>query len=133
MTRDRVRIDRQAQQVQAVIEIRFPDRLVPFDLRRAEDVVDQDVQPALLALDARDERPDLLRIQMVHLDRNAATAGSVDESGGFLDRLGSIHLRALATGRASGAVNRGAACAELNCDPAAGAARRSGHQRDLAR
>jgi hypothetical protein len=91
------------------------------------------VQPALLPLDACDERPDLLWIQMIHLNRNSATAGGADESGGFLDRLGSIHRRALATGRASGAVNRGAACSELNCDPAAGAARRSGHQRNLAR
>ena len=59
MAGDRVRVDGQAQQVQPVLQIRLPHGLVPLHLGRAEDVVDEDVQRALLALDARDKRADL--------------------------------------------------------------------------
>ena len=57
MRGDQMRVDRQPQHAQAVLQIMLPDRLVPFEqLLAAPDVVDEDVEPALLGADALDQR-----------------------------------------------------------------------------
>ena len=54
---DQVRVDREAQQPQAAVEVVLPHRRVPLgQLLAAPDVVDEDVEAALLGVDARDER-----------------------------------------------------------------------------
>ena len=63
----------------------------------APDVVHEDVQGALLALDPRHERAHLVGDEVVDLDGDAAAARRVDERRGLLDRLGPVHLRALAS------------------------------------
>ena len=53
---DQMRVDAEAKQAQAVLEIMLPDRLVPFEqLLAAPDVVDEDVETALLGADALDQ------------------------------------------------------------------------------
>ena len=56
MRGDQMRIDAEPQHAQAVLEIMLPDRLVPLEqLFAAPDVVDEDVEPALLGADALDQ------------------------------------------------------------------------------
>ena len=60
MRGDQMRIDAEPQHAQAVLEIMLPDGLVPFEqLFAAPDVVDEDVEPALLGADAIDQLFDL--------------------------------------------------------------------------
>ena len=101
----------------------LPDRLVPLHRGGAPDVVHEDVQRALLGVDARDQRAHLLGHEVVDLDRDAAAAGRVDERGGLLDRLRPVHLRPLRARRAPGAVDGRAGRAELHGDAAPRAAR----------
>ena len=57
MARDEVRVDREAQEAQARLEVVLPDRRVPVDEQlAAPDVVHEDVETTLLGVDARDER-----------------------------------------------------------------------------
>jgi hypothetical protein len=97
----------------------------------APHVVDQYVQPALLAVDALHEGLDLLRNQMVDGHRDAGAAGRRDELGGLLDGLGAVHLGPLGARAASGGVDRGAGRTELHRDLPPGASRRPGHESDL--
>ena len=56
VARDQVRVDREPQQPQAVVEVVLPDRLVPLEqVLGAPDVVDEHVEPALLGVDALDQ------------------------------------------------------------------------------
>jgi hypothetical protein len=107
VARDQVRVDRQAEQPQAVREVVFPHGRVPLDQELpAPDVVDQHIQAAPLATDALDERLDLRRLQVVDLDSDPLAARGIDEVGGFLDRLRPVVLRAPLSRRATGAIDR---------------------------
>ena len=100
MRRDQMRIDAKPQQAQAVLEIMVPDRLVPFEqLLAAPDVVDQDVEAALLGADALDQLADIVGDEVVDRDGNALAAGRRDKLGRLLDGLGSLIFGL--TGRAS--------------------------------
>ena len=134
MAGDGVRVDRQPQRAQPVVQVRFPDRLVPLDLGRAPDVVHQDVEPPLLALDAAHQRADLLRHEMVHLDRDPAAAGLVDRAAAVSSIVSGrfISDRWLAVVRPV-QYTVAPAAPELDRDPASRAARRTGDQRHPAR
>ncbi len=84
------------------------------------------------SIDALDQGRDLLRLEMVDLHRDALAAGGVDQLGGLLDRLGSVHLGALLPSGPAGAVHGGAGSAELDRDPSSGGPGGAGHECDLA-
>ena len=133
MAGDQVRLDREVEQVKSVGEVVLPDRRVPLEQPlAAPDVVDEHVEPALLLLDALDQRRDLLGHEVVGRDGDAAAAGLGDELGGLLDRLRAVVLRAGGARAAAGAVDGGAGLAERDGDPAPGAAGRAGDEGDLA-
>jgi hypothetical protein len=130
---DDVGVDGQPQQAQPLVERVLPHRPVPLGERiTAPHVVDEHVEAALLAIDPFDERPDLLGIEVIHLRADPDAAGGRHELGGLLDRLGTVHLRTLRTGRAPGRVHRRTRGPELHRDAATGATRRTGDERDLA-
>ena len=72
------------------------ERLFPERLRlgqvfgQREGVVDQDVEPALLALDLLEQRGDLIVVGMVDLDRDALAAAAVDFRRGLADGAGQL-------------------------------------------
>ena len=73
---------------QPVVEVVLPHRLVPLEqLLAAPDVVDQHVEPALLGVDALDQRPHLLGHEVVDPHGDAPAARRGDQLGGLLDRL----------------------------------------------
>jgi len=54
----------------------LPQLLVPLGVAvAAEDVVDEDMEPAVLLRDALDQALDLLRLEMVDAERDPAPAG----------------------------------------------------------
>ena len=130
---DQVGLDRQVEQVQAVAEVVLPHRRVPVEeLLAAPDVVDEHVEPALLAVDALDERLDLVGLEVVGRHGDAGAAGLRDQLGGLLDRLGAVVLGAGGARAAAGAVDGGAGLAERDGDAAAGAAGGAGDEGDRA-
>ena len=130
---DGVGLDREPQEPESVVEVVLPDRAVPFEeVLAAPDVVDEDVEAALLVRDAVDEGADLCGVEVVGGYGDALAAGLGDEVGGVLDGLGAVVLGAPGTGGAAGDVDRGAGRAEFHRDPPARATRRPGDQRDLA-
>ena len=132
MARDQVRVDRQAQHSQTVVEAVLPHRRVPLrQLLAAPDVVDQHVEAALLGVDALDERLDLRRLQVVDLGRDPGAACGVDELGGLLDRLRPVVLRAPVPRRSTGAVDGRPRLSERDRDAPPGTAGRAGHERHL--
>ena len=55
-----------------VVEVVLPERLAPLEQHlAAPDVVDEDVEPALLGVDPLDQRPDLVGLQVVDRHRDA--------------------------------------------------------------
>ena len=69
---DDVGVDRQPQDAEAVVEVVLPDLGAPVEqVLAAPDVVDQDVEPALLGVDALDQRPHLLGLEVVDLHGDA--------------------------------------------------------------
>jgi hypothetical protein len=128
---DQVRPDRVALDLEAVGERVLPERAAPARERiAAPERVDQHVEAAaLLLLDAGDQGCDLVDLRVIDTDRDAPPAGGVDQRGRLLDRLVPPHRRLLTAGRAAGAVDRGAARAQLERDPAACAAGGAGHER----
>ena len=132
MARDQVRVDRQVQHAQPVVEVVLPHGRVPLEEQlAAPDVVDQHVQPALLGVDALHERLDLRGLEVIDLDRDPGASGRVDELGGLLDRLRPVVLGASLPRRAAGAVHGRARLAERHRDAAAGAPGGAGHERHL--
>jgi hypothetical protein len=87
MARDCMRADGQAQRVHAIIQRGFPDRFVPLHPGSSPDVIHQDVETALFAIDAIDESAHLLRNETIHLDWDPAAAGFIDERGSLFDPL----------------------------------------------
>ena len=132
MRRDQMRVDAEPQHAQAVLEIVLPDRLVPFEeLLAAPDVVDEDVEAALLGADALDQLPDLVGNEMIDPDGDAGAAGCRDQLRRLLDRFRPRIFGLLLARRPSGDVDRRAGGAQFHRDAAAGAARRAGDQGDL--
>jgi hypothetical protein len=126
---DQVGVDRQPEQVQPVVQVVLPHRRVPLVQRlAAPHVVDQHVEPPLLAVDPLGQRLDLGRIQVVHPHRDAGAAGPRDQLGRLLDRLGPVQLRATLTRRSAGAVHGRADRAQLDRYSSSRSAGRARHQ-----
>ena len=134
MRGDEVRVDGEPQQAQAVAEMVLPDRLVPLEqIFAAPDVVDEDVEPAMVAADPFDQRLHLLGLQMVGRDRDAMAAQRRHQLGGLLDRLRALVLGKAVARRAAGDIDGGAGGAELGGDAAAGSARGASDKRHFSR
>src|SRR5690625_6406629 len=73
----------------ATVEVVLPQRGVELDVGLSSDVVDQDVEPALLAIDAGDEGADGADIQVVDDDGVSCSAGVRDRKS---TRLNSSHV-----------------------------------------
>ena len=128
---DQVGVDGEPEEAEAVREVVLPDRLVPLEEPlAAPDVVDEDVEPARLRPDPRDERRDRLRVEVVDGDGGGTPARGRDQLGGLLDRLGAVVFGARRPRRAAGDIDRRAGGAELGGDAAAGAAGGAGDERD---
>ena len=129
---DQVRLDGEAQQLQPIREIMLPDRLVPLEQVLAPpDVVDQDVERAALAADARDKCLHFAGDQMVDADRDRLAAELGDQRSGLLDRLAAPDLRRTALGAAPGHVDGRSGGAELDRDFASRSACSPRHQGDF--
>lgn len=130
---DDVRVHRLPLQQQAVLEWLLPQRLVPHRQRiSTPDVVDQDVEPAvLLGVDPRHQLADPIDVQVVGGHRDAVTAGGGDQFGGLLDGLGAVHRRSRGRRAASGDVHGRPGRTELDGYPPAPATGGSAHEGDL--
>ena len=84
--RDDVRQDRLAKHGFAVVQVRFPER-VPLRHHRlfAGDAVDQHVEAAVIAIDARDQRLDLRLDRMIDANGARRPARGGDHVGGLVD------------------------------------------------
>jgi hypothetical protein len=102
-----MRVDAQAERPEAIIQIGFPDGLVPLHPGGAPDVVHQQVQDALFRFNPSYQRANLFRHQMIHLNRDASASGSIDECCRLFDRLGPVHFRPLRSGGSAGDVDGG--------------------------
>ena len=92
--RDQMRVHAHLQHPQSAGPVVLPERLVPFHVPvAAEDVVDQDVEPAPVALDARDELGNRGRVFVVDHERRSGSARGRHQLAGLLDRLGPPDLR----------------------------------------
>ena len=70
-----MRLDRALEDGEALDRIQLPERCPPLgEVVAAPDVVDQDVEPPGLLLDAGEELLDLIGLQVIGLDRNAPAA-----------------------------------------------------------
>ena len=79
-------VDAEPKYAQPVVEIVFPDRPVPRRGRTLEDlgapdVVDQDVDGAVLAAETVSQRLNLFDVEMVDLDGDAGAAELSDQFG----------------------------------------------------
>ena len=89
-----MRVDREAQNSQPVLQIVLPQRCLPLEQQLpAPDVVDQDVKLAAFGIDPLYKGLDLTSLEMVDRDRDPYAAGGRDELGGLLDRLRAIVLK----------------------------------------
>ena len=131
MARDQVRVEREAQQPQAVVEVVLPERRVELEqLLAAPDVVDEQVEPAVVGVDPLDERGDLRRVEVVDRDGDPLAAGRGDQLRGLLDRLRAVVPPSAARGCCGRCSRRCARLAERDRDAAPGAAGRAGDERD---
>ena len=65
-----MRVDAHLQHPQPACPVVLPERLVPFHVPvAAEDVVDEDVQSALVALDSLDKLGNQLRVFVIDYER----------------------------------------------------------------
>ena len=99
----------------------------------AGDAVDEDIQPAVLAGDAREERLDLGLDGVIDAHRDAGAAGGGHHRRGLVDRLRPAVGRRVAGDAAAGAIDDGAGLAERPGDAAPGSACGSGDDGDLSR
>jgi hypothetical protein len=128
-----VGVDGKAQHPQAVREVVLPYRRVPLDQELpAPDVVDEDIEAALLGVDALDERLDLRRLEVVDLDCDPLAARGTDELGRLLDRLRLVILRTPLTRRATGAIHSRARFSQRDRRATSRPAGRAGHESHLA-
>ena len=92
MARDQVRLDAVPQDAEGRVERVLPQRLAPLDERiPAPHVVDQDVEPCVVAADASYERADVVRVGVVAANGDPFAAGGRDELGSVLDCLRAVH------------------------------------------
>src|SRR5580704_3667069 len=125
-------MNRLTEHPQTFVEVGVPEGLAEFGERvAAPDVVDEDVEAMVAALDQRDQLFHLRGIGVIDTDRNAAAAGGCDEFGGFFDGFGAAGSAAAFAGTAAGAENGGAGFAEGDGDAASGAASGSGVESDF--
>ena len=126
-----MRVHPHLQHPQPAGPVVLPDRLVPLHVPVAsEDVIDEDVQPAPVMLDVRDQLRDRCGILMVHDARRASPSGARDQLAGLLDRLGPADFRRPATpAAAAGRVDEEARAGKLDRDRPTGAASRAGDER----
>src|SRR4051812_37840652 len=105
----------------------LPEWLVPLHVPvAAEDVVDEDVEPASVALDVCDQLGNRCGILVVHHARKAVAPGSGDQLAGVLDRLGPAYLRRPGTPTATaGRVDDEPHASELDGDCTTGTASRA--------
>jgi len=93
-----VRLDREAKDAQADVEIVLPDRRVPisraaFEILRAPDVVDQHIDATVIGAKALGQASDMVGVQMIDLDRASRTAQPRDQFGRLFDRLRAVVVR----------------------------------------
>ncbi len=82
-----------AQHVEPARQVMLPELLVPLHILVAtEDVIDEDVQPTALRLDAGHEILHRSHIQVIDAESDALSAGREHQLAGFLDGLGPIHI-----------------------------------------
>src|SRR5512134_1820823 len=136
---DQVGIDGQAENPEPLLEIELPDRGVPvpgaaLELLPTPDVVDQNVDVAVLLPDPLRQTHDLAGVEMVDDDRDAVAAQRGDELGSFLDRLGAVVVGPQGTPATAAAAtdDRGAGLSQRGRDTTAGPACRPGDHRDAA-
>ena len=92
-TRDQVRVHAHLQHPQPAGPVVLPERLVPFHVPvAAEDVVDEDVEPALVALDAFDQLGNRGRVFVIDHERRPRASRGRHQLSGLLDRLGPADL-----------------------------------------
>jgi hypothetical protein len=131
---DEVGVEGEAQQPQPALEVVLPERRAPLEeVLGAPDVVDEHVEAAVVGVDALDEPRHLVGVQVVDRDGDALAAGRGDQLGGLLDRLRAVDLGAPLARAAARRVDGRARLAQRHRDAAAGAPRRAGDERDLAR
>ncbi len=81
-----MRVDRLLQHSQAILEIDRPEGLAPFrEGIAAPNIIDEDVETLMPALDPGDEFLDLCRNLVIDLDGNPLAAGCRDQFSGFFD------------------------------------------------
>jgi hypothetical protein len=110
----------------------LPERPVPFHVPvTAEDVVHEEIESALLTLDARDQLGDGCRVFVIDHERHPRASCSPNQVSSLLDRLGPADLRrAGSPAAATRRVDVEAGPSELDGDRTACTARRAGHKRD---
>ncbi len=135
--RDQVGVDGEAQQPEPIGQVALPDRPVPVGRATlqplaAPDVVDEDVEAAVVAVDPVAQPAHLIGVEVVDGDRDAGATRRVDELGGLLDRLGPpdvVGRQRASTARPTGADDRRTRLTERDRDAAAGPAGGAGHDR----
>src|ERR1700737_3948691 len=99
--------------------------------RVAVDVVDEDVETPLLALDSIEKLLDFLRLRVIDANSDSDATTAIDHLGGLVNRFRPLLRDQISARAASGAVDRCASLAQHPRDPAAGSARRSGDNCDF--
>jgi hypothetical protein len=92
MPSDEVGVDRDPEDAKPLLEIVIPSWRVPvgrttFQQFRTPDVVDQNVDVAVLGLDLCGPAPHLIGVEMVDRDRDTGAPEARDQFSGLLDGL----------------------------------------------
>lgn len=122
------------EHLQAVVQVDRPEWFAPFGERVATpDVVDEDIEAFVLALDAGCKFFNFGGDGVIDADGDAAATGGGDEFGGFFYcfRAGGVFLE-IFSGAAASAVDGGTGLAESDGNAASGAASGSGYEGDFA-
>jgi hypothetical protein len=81
------------QHPQPAGEVVLPQRLAPLHVPvTAEDVVHEEIEPAVVALDARDELGNRVGVFVIDHERRRGAPRARDQLAGLLDRLGPADL-----------------------------------------
>ncbi len=131
---DDVGMDGTLEHGEPLVEVELPEAPAPLGERvAAPDVVDQDVEAALLVAHPLEERAHLVLPRVVHPGVDAVAAVRGDELRRLFDGLGPVlAARRPAAYAPAGAVDRGPGFPQHAGDAAPGAAGGAGDHRDLA-